>query len=111
MAFTMVTITSSLDDPEGNPANGTATVKLTETLVNGTEVVPAGSVQAVITNGQLLKPDGQGAFELAATDDVGTQPEGAEYEWVILLDGNAEPIAFTEPLPHSPSTVDLSTWL
>jgi hypothetical protein len=107
MSATLVTVTGSFTKPGGLPAQGRITAVCSRPLVNGAEHIDNTPVVGRLdSTGSLVAPAG-GPFLLAATDDDVTDPTGAFYTWTIQLD--SAPIrAFTAPLPHVPSTTDLT---
>jgi hypothetical protein len=106
--FTMVEVTGTFETPEdGKAAAGTITATLERGLRNGTaEISPSPAVGHLDEEGKLVAEDG-GAFKLPATDDVGTEPTGVQYGWIVEL-GGAPLRTFSAPLPHAVTPVDLS---
>jgi len=99
MSFTLVTIIGTFEREDGSPSQGTVTAQLTEDLRNGVDEV--GRVPAtgrLDDEGKLVNLAGE-AFKLVATDDEGTEPKEAAYQWTLQID-EAPVRSFFAPLPH-----------
>lgn len=104
--LTTVIVTGTFERPDGTPAEGSVIATLTAPIKNGTtSVVPTPEV-GIIQAGKLLAQS-LGAFSLIANDDVGTEPAGTEYVFVIELDG-APVREFFAVVPHTAGTVDIT---
>lgn len=113
MAFTVITITASFDRPDGQPASGTVTATLSETIQNGTEVIdPTPIVGVLNSSGQLVNDSGLAPFTLVANDDPATTPAGSVYSFLVELD-SAPVDDGSAVVPHTASagTIDLSVLL
>lgn len=108
----MITITSTEQAPNGNPAQGTVTATPLDRMVNGTQTVEPEPVSGTYNaSGQLQDASGIKPFAVAANDDPGTEPATA-YRFVIQIDGapvreGLAVVSHTVP----GGTVDLSTLL
>ena len=106
--FTFVTITGSFERPNGEPAQGTNTASLAQSIRNADEIVtPTPVLGELNAEGKLVMQSGA-PFVLEATDDTGTEPAGVHYRFVLQLD-NAPVRIFFAALPHATSPVDIST--
>lgn len=107
MAFTIVTVTATYKDEQGNLAAGTVSFLATSIMENAGELRVPTLINCTLVNGALKLIDGVTAVTLPATDDAGTSPAGVTY-WVT------ERIAGTYrtwllAVPHTSGTLDLST--
>lgn len=109
MAFTQITLTGTLTQPNGAPILGTFTATLSGTMTNGSTVVEPAPLAGILTSSGPETQAGQ-PFTLAAVDDPGTTPTDRSYQFVIEADG-APVDPFTAVISHlAPGgTVDLST--
>jgi lysophospholipase L1-like esterase len=99
MSFTQIAITASINRPNGESASGTVTATLSEPISNGTEIIEPTPVVGELVEGQLLNQAGE-PFTLAANNDLGTEPSGSQYRFVLALD--SAPIReFTAVVPHT----------
>lgn len=108
MTCTPITLTGTRTNPDGSPANGQVTFQLTQQMINGTEVVPASTIQAQILNGSLLAMNGL-ALTLLANDDAATTPSGSAYFVTEKLVGQ-KPLTYSINVPSAApgQTIDLS---
>lgn len=86
MAFTTITVTSDVDNPDLSDASGTVCATLSGPMLNSGVQIDAQPICGVIQNGELLT-QGLQPFELAANDDTATTPEGTHYTFGITVDG------------------------
>lgn len=108
MAFTPITLTGTLDRPDGTAAQGTFTATLSGTMTNGATVVEPAPVSGILTSSGPKTQAGQ-PFVLDAVDDTGTTPTDRFYTFEIQADVTVGP--FTAAISHTAvgGTVDLST--
>jgi hypothetical protein len=102
VSFTAITITGSFERPNGEPAQGSVTATLSETIQNGTETIEPNPVMGVLNQEGKLVAESLEAFKLEANDDTGTTPAGSTYTFLVELD--TAPIrSFTAVVPHTAS--------
>lgn len=101
-AFTLVEVSGTVTGQAGQPASGTVTFTLTQSMSNGNVIVPPQPVVATLS--------GSGHFSvwLYANDDLGTVPQGVRYGVTEQVAG-AQPRDYFIVVSHVASTADLST--
>ncbi len=112
MAFTDITVTGQYNNPDGTPAEGTATFLLTPQAMSNGDVVyqPKPIVATINSSGVLKDAAGTGALVLPANNDPGTLPIGTQYLVVEQTAGSANreyTVTLDYALPGA--TVDIST--
>lgn len=109
MSFTSITITGSFERPNGEPAQGTITATLSETVQNGTESIDPTPILGTLNGEGKLVNQALLPFTLVANNDTGTEPAGSMYTFVIELD-SAPVRSFSAVVPHTASEgkIDLS---
>lgn len=109
MAFTLITVTGRFTREDGTPSQGTVTAELTQSLHNAAwDIDRVPLTGRLNSEGHLMNLAGE-PFRLVATDDAGTTPAGATYQFTLQID-DAPPRAFYAVLPHTApgATVDIS---
>jgi hypothetical protein len=105
VSFTTRTVTHGFENADGTPASGTIEFALTKRMTNGsTTLVPA------TVNGPLSST-GALSVSLAANDDAGTAPAGAQWRVTFrVLGSDIEQFYITVPSAGS-GNVDLGSLL
>ena len=95
MSFTAITITGSWEDAAGNPATGSVTFKLTESMQDATsgEIVSPSTITAELESGAISQ-------SLLANDDSTTTPTGAQYSVTETIGGTVRP-SYLITVPHA----------
>lgn len=115
MAFpdnlTLITITGTYIDFQGNPLDGTVTFTPPSFLTDSEtqQIVLISGVVGRVVGGSLLDVDGVGPLQLAATDDPDVTPTGWRYTVAEKLNGVTNRPSYWIQVPSAGGPIDLST--
>ncbi|MGO9956747.1 MAG: hypothetical protein ACLP50_12300 [Solirubrobacteraceae bacterium] len=112
MAFTLITITASDEQPDGRAASGTLTMTLTEQIQNGTQEAVATPIAASIAGTVVTDTSTGLPLAVIANNDPATVPQGSQYQVVLNMD--SAPLRsglVTVPYSAVGQTIDLSALL
>lgn len=108
MTITQITLEGLFLNPQPDglslPAQGFVAAKATGDMVDTT----SHTVYVATYDKAELDDTGHVTLEVPATDDTTTTPTGVLYDITVAIKGRL-PITFTMALPHTTTTVDLST--
>lgn len=102
MAFTMVTITGTYASQPDQWADGELTFTLTQGMSNGNVTLPATPIKV------QLDEAGHFSVELAANDDLATEPQGVLYGVTEIVVG-AQPRDYFIKVSREQNPVDIAT--
>lgn len=99
MALEMVTLTGTLQGPDGTPSNGVGRFKPAPTwlVAESQDITVAGSSAFEVVAG-VLQAVGGGAFEVLACDAAGVNPTLWTYAVSMTLDGQPRTVRGVQPL-------------
>jgi hypothetical protein len=97
----VVQVTGTFLDAAGRPLNGSVTFSPSAVVTD-----PAGRVVVDGPRAYWLSGGSFASDPLVATDND-TSPAGWVYEVMIALE-DSQPVAYSLPIPHEPSPVDIS---